>query len=124
MGALIAGDDGRGASVRAGLNELALAQCPALRTYWQNMGGEVGVPDAAFRNDSIYWFPEQPPARVFRTSGTSGPNRGSAYYSARGLELMDASILRSARLFTFAHLDRPVVMRLVPDERDAPEMIM
>jgi len=68
-------------------------------------------------------FPEQPPARVFRTSGTTD-RHGTAKYTRLGLDLMNSSILAHARATAFAGLDRPAVVRLVPEPGDAPDMVM
>lgn len=114
----------RRARVRAKLRELALVNSPHVGAYWSRIGAEVGVPDSAFRGDSTYWFPESPPARIFHTSGTTGSARGTAAYSASGLELMRLSILRSAERFALVGLERPIVVRLIPDEAEAPHTIM
>lgn len=123
IGSLIAGDASRSACVRDGLRDLTLANLPCIRRYWSSLGEEVGVPEGAFRGSPICWF-SSPVARVFRTSGTTGQNRGAVAYSPLGLDLMNASILESAKRFAFSGVESPVVVRLVPDARDAPEMIM
>src|SRR5690606_9589719 len=61
---------------------------------------------------------------TFRTSGTTGQARGAASYSALGMQLMEASILRQARSQITRGLDAPVFLRLVPPEALAPEMVM
>lgn len=125
IGALICGDGTLGASVEQRLCELATENAPELATYWRNAGGKRGVPDTAFRSACPpYWFPDQPPQRVFRTSGTSGGERGQVFCSPLGLELMNESICAQAKAWMLDGLEHPAIVRLVPGEADAPEMIM
>ncbi len=106
------------------LLELARANAPEVEAYWRRTRPGLGIPDVAFRDASPYFFPDRPPIRTFRTSGTSGGARGSASYSPRGLELMDLSILENARRHVVAGLERPLILRFVPSESLAPEMVM
>jgi hypothetical protein len=124
IAALILGETINRESVEQALEELALSNLPQLPNYWQKAGCRLGIPDSAFKNGSVYYFPDQPAARVFRTSGTSGADRGVACYSPLGLKLMDLSIIENARRHLIQALDRPVIIRFVPTVAQAPEMIM
>jgi hypothetical protein len=106
------------------LNELLCANSSPVLDYWKRTRRGLGVPDAAFKGDSPYLFPDEPPARTFRTSGTTGGERGSAHYSARGLQLMDWSILANARRHIVRELQSPVILRLVPSAAAAPDMVI
>jgi hypothetical protein len=121
---LIVHGTGVPSSIEARLTELARANSPALVDYWQRTMAGLGVPDTAFKERSPYWFDDEPPARSFRTSGTSGQSRGAAHYSARGLKLMELSILHNARRHMLGELSAPLILRLVPPEALAPEMVM
>jgi hypothetical protein len=124
IGALI--DSGRGdvAGIEARLAELAAANAPQLSAYRQRMRADLGVPDTAFKDESPYYFADEPPVRTFCTSGTTSAVRGQVRYSARGLALMDASILQNARRHIIGALRSPVILRLVPDVAAAPTMVM
>jgi hypothetical protein len=121
---LIASDAGNPATIEARLSELGRANSPAFADYARRAPRDLGVPDSAFKLDPPYYFPDEPPARTFRTSGTTGQSRGAASYSVRGMQLMDASILRQARSQILRGVDRPVFVRLVPPESLAQEMVM
>jgi hypothetical protein len=121
---LVSNDTGDSASIQSRLAELGRANSSAVADYEQRMSSDIGVPDSAFKGDPPYYFSDEPPARTFRTSGTTGQVRGSAHYSARGMQLMEASILRQARSQITRGLDAPVFLRLVPPEALAPEMVM
>lgn len=124
IAAIIEGRRDDAALVREKLFELCEANCPEVADYWNRTERGRGVPDTAFRGKSIYLFPDQTPARTFRTSGTTGVDRGSASYSPLGLELMNASILENARRHMMAALDRPAIVRFVPSADAAPDMVM
>jgi hypothetical protein len=124
IAALILGEAIDRESVEQALEELALANLPQLADYWRKTGCRLGIPDSAFKNSHVYYFPDQPAARVFRTSGTSGADRGAACYSPLGLKLMDLSIIENARRHLIQELDRPVIIRFVPTVSQAPDMIM
>lgn len=133
MGALIEADSGdadetalkqNAATLAADLDELARVNLPELGRYWARTRIGQGIPDVAFRQGRTYLFADEPPTRTFRTSGTSGAARGVAHYSRRGLALMRASILAGARRFMLPGLDRPAIIRLVPEEAAAPDMVM
>lgn len=121
---LIASDKGDPAAIEARLHELARSNSAAFAGYARRAPLGLGVPDSAFKLDSPYYFADEPPTRTFRTSGTTGQSRGTASYSLRGMQLMDASILRQARSQIVRGVDRPVFVRLVPPEVLAPEMVM
>jgi hypothetical protein len=121
---LIVGQSTDGVAVRAGLDELTRANSPRTVDYWRRTRPGLGVPDSAYKADPPWLFPEEEPARVFRTSMTTGGVPGQVPYSARGLELMDLSIVTNARAHLMAGLDRPAVVRLVPEEAAAPGMVM
>jgi len=110
--------------IRADLLELAAANSPAVADYWKRTQYGMGIPDAAFKDVSLYLFPDEPPARVFQTSGTTGSKRGQVAYTARGLNLMKRSVVANARPHFPAGRDRPVILRFVPTERSAPHMAM
>lgn len=124
MGRLVVGESADRDSVEARLLEIAEANAPELSEYWRCMGRGMGVPDTAFKGRSPYLFPDEPPVRTFSTSGTTGQARGRAAYSKRGLELMDLSIHHNARRHVIGALEAPAILRLVPSERAAPEMVM
>jgi hypothetical protein len=124
MAALVLGNTALRERVRQGLRELMQANCSATTDYQVRAGAAVGLPDVAFRGELLYHFPEQPPARVFLTSGTTARTTGRAACSPRGLELMELSIIESARRHLFCDLSEPVVVRLVPPASLAPEMVM
>jgi hypothetical protein len=121
---LIVDGTGDGAALEAQLCELACANSPYVAEYWKRTRPGLGVPDTAFKGASPYLFPDEAPVRTFRTSGTSGMERGNAHYTARGMELMDLSILTNARRNITRGLREPVILRFVPSEAMAPEMIM
>ncbi|XXU27112.1 hypothetical protein WMF36_45535 [Sorangium sp. So ce887] len=121
---LLADGAGEPSAIHEQLLDLTSANSPEVRDYWRRTTRGLGVPDVAFKGSSPYLFPDEPAARTFRTSGTTRSDRGSAHYSARGLELMDLSILTSARRHVVAGLESPVILRLVPPEHLAPEMVM
>jgi hypothetical protein len=123
LAALVVDGRGDGAALEGRLLELA-RRSPVVSAYWRRTRAGLGVPDVAFRDDSPYFFADHPPARTFRTSGTSGAGRGSAHYSRRGLALMDLSIVANARRHITGDLDRPAILRFVPPEAAAPEMVM
>jgi len=112
------------ASIRERLFDVASTNCPFTRDYWRRTTRGRGLPDDAFKRQRLYLFPDHEPVRVFCTSGTTGEARGRAAYSARGLDLMRTSILHNARRSIVHDLDKPVIVRLVPSEQDAPEMVM
>ena len=124
MHTMIAGDGALQQSVELRLLELSAANSPKTHDYWARTSPGLGVPDTAFRGELLYLFSDQPPVRLFGTSGTTGRARGRAAYSPAGLELMNASILANARLHILRGLDRPAFIRLVPPEETAPEMVM
>ena len=124
MGEVIEGNAAASDAVAQELSELAEANNPAIGAYWQRVGRGVGVPDVAFRTGSMFHFDAAHVVRQFRTSGTSGQARGMAEYSEHGLALMRCSVLANGRRHLFRDLDRPTVLRLVPDTRTAPEAIM
>lgn len=124
IAALIADGVGDKEALSSRLNELTASNSPEVADYWRRTNRGIGVPDVAFRGRSPYLFPEEAPARTFRTSGTSGQERGEAHYSARGMELMDLSIVTNARRNVVRGLERPIILRFVPPEALAPEMVM
>lgn len=124
IGALIEGDAVDAERIAHDLRELAARNNPAVREYWRRTELGLGVPDSAFRAGSLFHFKDATPARAFRTSGTSGQARGVAEYSERGLDLMRCAIVANARRHIFGWLDRPAVIRLVPDVRAVPDAVM
>ncbi len=124
IASLIEGNAGDTDAIAARLHELASANSRAVARYRQRSVADLGVPDTAFRGSSVFHFVESHVARTFRTSGTSGPDRGSAAYSERGLDLMRRSIVANGRRNVFGGLDRPTVVRLVPESRVIPEGVM
>ena len=106
------------------LVELAMENSSDVTRYWKQVGVGVGVPDTAYKDGGPHLFPDAPPVRVFRTSGTSGAVRGTVRYSRLGLELKGLAVEANAR----RHLVRPdddvlpVVLTFVPTEQAAPEM--
>lgn len=124
IASLIEGQSGDPDAIAARLHELASANNRAVARYRQRSVADLGIPDTAFRGASVFHFDESSIARTFRTSGTSGPDRGSAAYSERGLDLMKRSIVANGRRHVFAGLDRPAVVRLVPESRVIPDGVM
>lgn len=110
--------------IEARLVELTTRNAPAVASYWAHMGQEVGIPDSAFKGSAPYLFLDEPPARRFSTSGTTGQVRGVAAYSQRGLVLLEETIVHNAKRHILRTLEDPVILRLVPPEHMAPEMIM
>src|SRR5262245_38158676 len=94
IGKLIEGDASQQESIRQRLSELAINNCTITGNYWKYTQVGRGIPDLAFKIHTLYFFPEEPPARCFVSSGTLGGGRSTAYYSRLGLELMRFSILR------------------------------
>jgi hypothetical protein len=86
----------------------------------------MGIPTVAFRGGLLYNFPEIEPARVFRTSGTSGKVRGVAAYSPDGMALLDAAILRQARrhLSPNRKAQSFACIRIIPASETVPDVIM
>ena len=124
IGSLILGDSSLRVSVHEKLLELATANSPQLNQYWNKTSWGFGIPDQAFKEKSPYLFPMDTVVKTFRTSGTTGQTRGSASYSQHGLDLMKQSICRSAARHLIKDLQSPVIVRLVPPEEVAPEMVM
>ncbi len=124
IGALIDGETADSDRVEQELQELAARNNPSVREYWRRTEPGLGIPDSAFRGESLFHFRDATPVRTFRTSGTTGPTRGVAEYSERGLDLLRRSIVANARRHIFGYLDRPTVIRLVPDVHAAPDGIM
>ena len=125
IGDTIERDGGFDAELEADLVELTEQSSPEVAAYWARTERGRGIPDRAFRTHTLYAFADQAPARTFRTSGTSGAGpRGEAHYSPRGLALLDLTIIAQARRRLVCDIDTPAIVRLVPDERAAPEMIM
>jgi Acyl-protein synthetase, LuxE len=124
IGCLICGEKTDWHSIWTRLCELAIANSPVVADYWKMTERGRGIPDGAFKATQPYFFPDQPPARTFRTSGTTGGDRGSASYSPHGMDLMRLSILENARQHAVAGLERPAMIRFVPAECAAPEMVM
>jgi hypothetical protein len=124
IAALIADGSTDALAIGARLRELASSNSPVVARYWAKTRPGLGVPDTAFKDTAPYLFPEEAPARTFRTSGTSGKERGQAHYTQRGLELMDLSIVANARRHVVRDLDAPIILRLVPPEHLAPDMVM
>jgi hypothetical protein len=125
---ILASDQDAGPEQLQGLDErlhaLGLANSRHVAGYWRRTQG-APLPDVAFRGPaSPYYFPDVEPARVFRTSGTSGRVRGSAAYSTHGMQLMNLSILRNARRRLVGGLEQPAIIRMVPTEAAAPDMII
>src|SRR2546425_6273 len=111
---LIGGDDTKRPSIEQRLRELAFSNMVEIGEYWKRTRDSQGLPENAFRGNGLYFFPEESPALTFRTSGTSGEPRGVVHYSSRGVELMNMSILASARRYIVRELQRPIFVRLVP----------
>lgn len=124
IGALIHGESSGRDHIRHALMELAARNNPSVATYWQKTQFGFGIPDDAFKGASLFHFEDTEAVRAFRTSGTSGLSRGLAEYSALGLDLMHESIVENARGHVFDGLDRPTVIRLVPDVHASPENVM
>ncbi|PWT74234.1 MAG: acyl-CoA reductase [Proteobacteria bacterium] len=124
IGALIEGDAIDERRIARELEELAIRNNAAVREYWRRTERGLGAPDSAFRAGSLFHFKDAMPVRAFRTSGTSGQSRGVAEYSERGLDLMRCSVIANARRHIFGWLDRPTVIRLVPDVRAVPDGVM
>lgn len=110
--------------IESSLTDLAVRNLPEIRAYWCSAKYRLGVPDTAFRGALLYYFPDQAPARIFRTSGTSGRERGAAAYSPLGMELMNASIRQSAARSVITDVDRPAIIRIAPSAQQAPDMVM
>ncbi|MEX3556378.1 MAG: hypothetical protein VB131_07470 [Burkholderia gladioli] len=124
MAALIDGAAIDGEAISERLMDLAEANSSKVRAYWAATRRGCGIPDAAYRGDGLFHFDRSHIVRSFRSSGTSGRTAGYAHYSPRGLDLLDRSILASGARIGFEGLDRPTVIRLVPDTDAAPHGIM
>ena len=124
IGALIEGDTVDPDRIANDLQELAARNNPWVREYWRRTERGSGIPDSAFHSGSLFHFPDAVPVRAFRTSGATGQPPGVAEYSERGLDLMHRSVIANARRHVFGWLDRPNVIRLVPEVQDAPDEIM
>jgi hypothetical protein len=124
IGNLISKESVDRSSIEMRLRELATANSPQTAEYWKRTSSGFGVPDHAYKSSPPYFFLEERPVETFRTSGTSGTNTGTVAYTARGLELMNLSILANARRHILAELSEPIIIRLVPSKRAAPSMVM
>jgi Acyl-CoA reductase (LuxC) len=124
IGRLISGESTAATQVESRLRELARTNSEATATYWRAHEAGLGVPDSAYKATPPYLFPDQEPVRTFHTSNTTGSGTGRVPYTARGMDLMDMSILRNAGRHIMHDQDEPAVIRLVPSERSAPGMIM
>lgn len=122
IAALLVDGEGDPAAIHDQLLELAEANSPEVARYWKQAGRGVGVPDTAYKSGGPHLFPDEPPVRVFRTSGTTGSTRGEVRYSKLGLELKRLAISLGARRHVIPDQDPPVVLRFVPPEEEAPEM--
>ncbi|KIF75052.1 hypothetical protein QR77_16175 [Streptomyces sp. 150FB] len=110
--------------VESRLRILARTNSEETAAYWISHEDGLGIPDSAYKTNPPYLFPEQERVRTFRTSMTTGTRSGEVAYSARGMELMDLSIVGNARHHIMRGLDKPAVIRLVPPEAAAPGMVM
>lgn len=126
VGSLIGGETGLRDVVIEQQLELAERQNGAVARYWRSAERGIGIPTAAFRGNSLYHFPEVEPARVFRTSGTSGKTKGVAAYSPMGMMLLDAAILSEARrrLAPETKGQSFACIRLIPASAAVPDVIM
>ncbi|HEX3782047.1 MAG TPA: acyl-CoA reductase [Pseudonocardiaceae bacterium] len=106
------------------LRTLARTNSEVTAAYWDSHEDGLGVPDSAYKTNPPYLFPDEEPVRTFLTSNTTGTQPGRVAYSRRGMELMDLSIVESARRHIMPGLDQPAVIRLVPAEHTAPGMVM
>jgi hypothetical protein len=95
---------------------------PARIRHWTEI---PAVPVQAFRD--VRYAPDEgaAPARVFRTSGTTGTRSGEHYMTPEGLALYEASLLASFRAFVLpdvaAGARAPLVpLALVPAPDEAP----
>ncbi|CCH31438.1 acyl-CoA reductase [Actinosynnema sp. NPDC047251] len=122
MAALVTDQAGDPAAIHEELTELAVANAPDVARYWKQVGTGVGVPDTAYKDGGPHLFPDEPPVRVFRTSGTTGSVRGVVRYSRLGLVLKGLAVKANARRHLLVDGVRPVVVRFAPTERAAPDM--
>ncbi|MFD1151852.1 long-chain-fatty-acid--protein ligase [Saccharothrix hoggarensis] len=122
MALLVSDGIGDPLDVHEHLVELAMANSPDVARYWKQVGVGVGVPDTAYKDGGPHLFPDAPPVRVFRTSGTTGSVRGSVRYSKLGLELKGIAIAANARRHLLTGDVRPAVLSFAPSEEAAPEM--
>lgn len=119
--ALVSGSDVDTVPLKESLIELTLTNFPAIHQYWNDSSLGFGIPDSAYKEDSFHWFP---PVLSFETSGTTGKKKGRAFYSEQGKQILDASIIASAKRFLLNGMDRPIVIRLVPSRKQAPKVVM
>jgi hypothetical protein len=124
IAALIVDGSGDPHSIEARLLELTAANAPQVAEYWTRTRYGFGVPDTAFKDVSPYLFPQETPARVFCSSGTTGTERTAVCYTDRGLELKNLSVVTNVGRHILADLDRPVILGLVPPARCAPQMAL
>lgn len=124
IAALVCGADGDVEEVEARLIELSVTNSPATAEFWRRTRPGLGIPDAAYKTAPPFLFADEHRVRTFRTSTTTGRVAGEVTYSERGLRLMTMSILAGARRHIVDGLDRPVVIRLVPSQDAARQMIM
>lgn len=99
----------------------------ALPTRLRHFGEIPAVPVQAFRDVRLWSEPSEPPAAVFRTSGTttSGTRPGEHYMSPEGLARYEASLLPAFRAFVLPDLadgERSALAPLVlgPPPSEAP----
>lgn len=119
--ALVAGNPIDTRSLRENLFELAMANFPRIQRYWKSSSQGFGIPDSAYKDEPLHWFP---PVLSFETSGTTGKKKGRSFYSEQGKRILDASIIASAQGYLFKDMENPVVIRLVPSRQQAPKMVM
>ncbi len=82
------------------------------------------VPAAAFKSGDVFIYSNEDIHVTFRTSGTSGGERGRAYFSKSGAELTSLAIIENARNFMFPDGADTRFFLVSPSPQAAPELTM
>jgi len=82
------------------------------------------IPVSAFKSDDIFIYPDDDIYITFKTSGTSGANRGRAYFSKSGAELTSLAIVENAKKFMFPDKIDTHFLLIAPSPKAAPELTM
>ena len=82
------------------------------------------MPVSAFKSDDIFIYSNDQIHLTFKTSGTSGNERGRAYFSKSGAELTSLAIIENAKNFMFPDKIDTRFLLVAPPPEAAPELTM
>ncbi len=82
------------------------------------------MPVSAFKSDDIFIYSNDDIYLTFKTSGTSGSERGRAYFSKTGAGLTSLAIIENAKNFMFPDKIDTHFLLVAPSPKAAPELTM